>query len=114
MGRFTDTRAVSLSIEALLDRKPQLIVNATPVGMFPDVNKTPWPAGLAFPENAAVYDLIYNPRETQLVRQARAAGLETTTGLGMLVEQAALSFELWTGRKIGRGLMLSTIGYHAH
>ena len=46
-----------------------------------------------------IYDLVYNPRETKLVRDARAQGLHATTGLGMLIEQAALGFELWTGHK---------------
>jgi shikimate dehydrogenase len=75
-----------------------LIVNATPLGMSPHFDQSPWPDGLQLPENAAVYDLVYNPRETLLVKQARAAGLRATTGLGMLVEQAALAFEIWTGQ----------------
>jgi shikimate dehydrogenase len=74
-----------------------LIVNTTPVGMHPHIDASPWPEGLFFPKNAAVYDLVYNPRETLLVRQARTAGLPAITGLGMLVEQAALAFERWTG-----------------
>ena len=74
-----------------------LIVNATPVGMYPETEKSPWPEGVKFPQVAAVYDLIYNPRETCLIRRARSAGLRTTSGIGMLVEQAALSFEIWTG-----------------
>ncbi len=49
------------------------------------------------PKQTKVYDLVYNPRETKLVRDARAQGLQATTGLGMLVEQAALGFTLWTG-----------------
>jgi shikimate dehydrogenase len=73
-----------------------LIVNTTPVGMTPNIDQSPWPAGLTFP-NAAVYDLVYNPRETQLVKDACTQGLKAKTGLGMLVEQAALAFELWTG-----------------
>ena len=73
-----------------------LIVNATPVGMSPNVDMSPWPDDLPFPTNAAVYDLVYNPRQTKLVADARAAGLPATTGLGMLVEQAALAFEIWT------------------
>lgn len=73
-----------------------LIVNTTPVGMHPKIDVSPWPNGLPFPHNAAVYDLVYNPRETKLARDARAAGLPATTGLGMLVEQAALAFEIWT------------------
>ena len=75
-----------------------LLINTTPLGMTPHIDTSPWPANLPFPENAAVYDLVYNPRETKLVRDARAAGLPATTGLGMLIEQAALAFEIWTGR----------------
>ena len=73
----------------------ELLVNTTPVGMTPDIDATPWRH--TFPSGAAVYDLIYNPRETRLVREAWAAGLPATTGLGMLVEQAVLAFEIWTG-----------------
>jgi shikimate dehydrogenase len=47
-----------------------------------------------------VYDLVYNPRETKLVRDARVQGLNAKTGLGMLVEQATRGFELWTGIKL--------------
>lgn len=86
-----------------------LIVNASPVGMFPNVDASPWPEGLAFPDGAAVYDLVYNPRETQFVRQARRAGLRAATGLGMLVEQAALSFECWTGRIPPREVMFAAV-----
>ncbi len=74
-----------------------LIVNTTPVGMWPDVNDCPWPEHLAIPTKAMVYDLIYNPRETLLMKQAMNAGLPAWNGLGMLVEQAALAFERWTG-----------------
>jgi len=74
-----------------------LLVNTTPVGMSPNADASPWPENLPFPPDAAVYDLVYNPRETKLVRDARAAGLPATTSLGMLIEQAALAFEIWTG-----------------
>lgn len=74
-----------------------LIINTTPLGMSPHVDASPWPADAPFPENAAIYDVVYNPRETLLVKRARAAGLQATTGLGMLVEQAALAFSRWTG-----------------
>ena len=76
-----------------------LIVNTTPVGMSPNVDASPWPADLPFPPKAAVYDLVYNPHETKLVKDARDAGIPATTGLGMLIEQAALAFEIWTGYK---------------
>ena len=67
--------------------------------------------GLPFPENVAVYDLVYNPRETLLVQQTRAAGLPAITGLGMLIEQAALAFESWTGRQAPRTAMREAVNF---
>jgi shikimate dehydrogenase len=74
-----------------------LIVNATPLGMSPDINGSPWPVGLRLPSQGLVYDLVYNPHETTFLRQARLAGLSTCNGLGMLARQAAAAFERWTG-----------------
>jgi shikimate dehydrogenase len=65
--------------------------------MHPNDNKSPWPADIPLPKNAAVYDLVYNPSETLLFRHARGEAVPVTTGLGMLIEQAALAFERWTG-----------------
>jgi shikimate dehydrogenase len=79
-----------------------LIVNTTPVGMAPHIDGSPWPENLLFPPHAAIYDLVYNPRETKLVRDARSQGRRATTGLGMLIEQAALAFEIWTGQNPSR------------
>jgi shikimate dehydrogenase len=86
-----------------------LVVNTTPVGMTPNIDQSPWPRSLPFPTYAAIYDLVYNPRETKLVRDARRQGLRATTGLGMLVEQAALSFEIWTNQNPSRRLMRASI-----
>ena len=88
-----------------------LLVNCTPVGMHPLDDTSPWHAEISFPENAAVYDLVYNPRETLFVKQARAAGLPATTGLGMLVEQAALAFERWTGLDAPRAVMMDAVDF---
>lgn len=82
-----------------------LILNTTPLGMTPNVATSPWLEGTPFPPTAFVYDLVYNPAETLLVRQARAAGLRAATGLGMLIEQGALGFELWTGMTAPRDVM---------
>jgi shikimate dehydrogenase len=87
----------------------QLIVNTTPVGMTPNIDQSPWPENLSFPSNATIYDLVYNPRETKLVKDARAAGLSATTGLGMLIEQAMIGFEIWTGKQIPREIMSSAV-----
>jgi shikimate dehydrogenase len=87
----------------------RLIVNATPIGMFPKVDSSPWPDHLPFPARAAVYDLVYHPRQTRLVREAQSAGLQASTGLGMLVEQAALSFACWTGQDVPREVMFAAV-----
>ena len=84
---------------------PALILNTTPLGMTPHLEGTPWIEGTPFPPDAFVYDLVYNPPETLFVRQARSAGLRAATGLGMLVEQGALAFELWTERQAPREVM---------
>jgi shikimate dehydrogenase len=86
-------------------RDVALVINCTSVGMSPNVNASPWFEGVPFPPGAFVYDLVYNPSETLLVRQARAAGLRATTGLGMLIEQGALAFELWTGKTAPREII---------
>jgi shikimate dehydrogenase len=91
-----------------------LLVNTTPVGMTPNADQSPWPEHTPFPPGAAVYDLVYNPGETKLVREARRHGVPATTGLGMLVEQAALSFEKWTGHNPSREGMLEAISQSAY
>lgn len=88
-----------------------LIVNTTPVGMYPNENASPWPDEIQLPENAVVYDLVYNPRETLLVRYARDNGLAASTGLGMLIEQAALAFERWTGFEAPRAEMMAAFKF---
>ena len=79
-----------------------LLVNATPLGMFPAVAGNPLPPGVNLTTDIRVYDLVYNPPETQLIKQARQSGLKAVNGLGMLMEQAALAFEIWTGKSIPR------------
>jgi 3-dehydroquinate dehydratase / shikimate dehydrogenase len=80
-----------------------LLVNCTPVGMHPDVDATPIDPALL--TGRLVYDLIYNPGTTRLLRDARAAGCEVIGGLDMLVAQAALQFEWWTGVRPSRTLL---------
>jgi shikimate dehydrogenase len=76
-----------------------LIVNCTPVGMWPEIEHSPWPDHIPIPGTAVVYDLIYRPAITRLMQQAAAAGARTIGGLGMLVYQGAAAFELWTGHE---------------
>ena len=86
-----------------------LIVNTTPVGMTPNIDQSPLPDNMSLPKHVAIYDLVYNPSETKLVRDARAQGLNATSGLGMLIEQAVLGFELWTGNKLSNEIFWKAI-----
>jgi 3-dehydroquinate dehydratase / shikimate dehydrogenase len=72
-----------------------VLVNTTPVGTFPDGEATPIASGLL--TGGLVYDLVYNPRPTRLLRDAAARGARTIDGLEMLVEQARRQFAWWTG-----------------
>lgn len=116
-SQFEGTHAIELNSQTFqpFDRlwatpsNLQLIVNTTPLGMTPNIDASPLPEDLSLPSNTFIYDLVYNPRETKLVRDARAQGLHTTTGLGMLIEQAALAFEIWTGRTPPRNVLWNAV-----
>ena len=75
-----------------------LLVNTTPVGTAPEVMATPVPAA-CLRGGGTVYDLVYNPGRTRLLREAEAAGHETIGGLDMLVAQAVRQFEWWSGTR---------------
>jgi len=85
-----------------------ILVNATSLGMHPKVDATPLNASLLRP-GALVFDSVYNPLETRLLREARAAGCRTVDGLEMFVNQAVQQFELWTGLPAPRPLMRSVV-----
>lgn len=96
---------VKLSTEGL-ERLPEvdLVINTTPAGMWPHVDAMPWPDDL--PVSAeAVLDMIYNPPVTRFMRKAIKSGAKVVNGLDMLVEQAALSLEIWTDRSVSREVM---------
>ena len=83
-----------------------LMVNCTSVGMKYSVTEGQSPlAAELIPEQALIYDVVYNPVETPLLRAARKIGARTLSGLGMLIYQGAAAFELWTGRKAPLDIM---------
>jgi shikimate dehydrogenase len=84
-----------------------LIVNCSPVGMWPKVDASPWPLDVPFPAGVTVYDLVYRPAKTKLMRQAEASGGRAVTGLGMLVRQGAAAFKIWTGVEPSVDVMLA-------
>jgi shikimate dehydrogenase len=96
----TSLRAAALTPDALEAHANEagLLVNTTTVGMWPQVEASIWPDDRRLPPHLAVCDLVYRPLETKLLRQARSAGAQTIDGLGMLIAQGALSFEMWTGQ----------------
>ena len=82
-------------LEAGIERA-ELVIHCTPVGMHPRGDETPVPARLWRP-GLPVMDIVYNPRETRLLREARAAGCLVVPGFEMLLNQGVLQFEAWTG-----------------
>lgn len=100
---------LSLTIFDLRSLDFDLIVNTTPLGMTPNIETSPLPKNMIFSKHTFIYDLVYNPRETKLVKDARAQGLSAATGLGMLIEQAALAFEKWTGANVDRTAMRKAV-----
>jgi shikimate dehydrogenase len=96
-----DCGSVSIAGPALQKAIDQadLLVNASPVGMYPKGNESPLPENIKFHSKLLVYDLVYNPSETKLLKMAKAAGARTCPGLGMLVRQGALAFTVFTGEE---------------
>jgi shikimate dehydrogenase len=80
-----------------LDEPYDLLVNATSVGMTPDAGSTPADAA-RLRAGATVFDTVYRPLETRLLREARAAGCRVQDGLDMLVHQAVEQIRLWSGK----------------
>lgn len=89
---FTSERLVESA------RGADLLVNATPVGMWPKAQNSIWPAEVSVPRHLQVFDMVYNPLETKLLEQTRKSGAHPIGGLEMLVGQGALAFERWTGK----------------
>ncbi len=111
--RFDNLKTADLFPPDLIEnfRSSKLIVNSTPVGMFPDVDDSPTNLKESFHKDQLVFDMIYNPTETKLLNLAKQQGAASLGGLKMLVHQAAKSFELWTGEeppveKLSRSLEL--------
>jgi shikimate dehydrogenase len=75
----------------------RVLIHCTPVGMAPQAGKSCVPASLLH-RDLTIMDIVYNPTETQLLKDAKAAGCQTVAGLEMFLYQAAAQFELWTGQ----------------
>jgi 3-dehydroquinate dehydratase/shikimate dehydrogenase len=78
------------------------LVHATPLGMFPRTEQCFFPDRIPA---ALVFDMVYNPAETLLIRKAREQGKQVICGLEMFLEQASRQFEIWTGQTAPRSVM---------
>jgi len=107
----TPMRALPAEREVMREVLPSagLVVNTTSVGMFPDVERSPVPDPDVFNPAQVVCDIVYNPAETKLLRDAAARGAKTVGGLAMLAYQGARSLSLWTGLEAPAGLMLRVL-----
>jgi len=89
-------------------RDVDILINATPVGMA-GKEDNPLPVLPALHKDLSVYDIVYNPPETLLLREAKKRGAKGANGLGMLLYQGALSFELFTGKKAPVSVMRAAL-----
>ena len=90
-----DVRILDFPIKEKLDEF-DILINATPVGMSPNINNSPLPREFLNP-SLTVMDIVYNPLETKLLKEARETGCKTVNGTGMLVNQGAESLRIWLG-----------------
>ena len=101
-----EVKALELNEENLVAmlEGTDVLINATSVGMYPSIDETPVTANLLSPD-LVVFDIVYNPVKTRLLKEAEAAGAKTISGLDMFIWQGALAFEKWTGLKAPVELM---------
>ncbi|MBX3325452.1 MAG: shikimate dehydrogenase [Nitrospira sp.] len=88
-----------------------VLIHCTPVGMSPNAEATCVPASLLHPR-LAVMDIVYNPRETQLLKDAKRVGCKTIPGLEMFLNQAVTQFELWTNQSAPVAVMRAVLESH--
>lgn len=94
-----DVRSDSISeIRSYID-DADILIDTTPVGMHPNVDAEPIVAAEDMHDNLTVFDAVYNPNETVLIKEALNAGAKPVYGIKMLLYQGAESFKIWTGRE---------------
>jgi shikimate 5-dehydrogenase len=85
-----------------------VLINCSPVGMSPNLEETPVSSG-CLRKGMVVFDSVYNPPETRLIREAKAAGCITISGVELFINQAVGQFELWTGGKAPVNIMRDVV-----
>ncbi|MCS7052104.1 MAG: shikimate dehydrogenase [Ignavibacterium sp.] len=99
--KFNSIEVLNLVLPDLVEiiQSSKLVVNATSVGMYPEVDDSVINSEKFFNKDQIIFDLIYNPQETKFLEYAKRSGATTINGLDMLIYQAAKSFELWTSEE---------------
>lgn len=82
-----------------------IIINATSCGMWPKIEETPVQSFPDLKEGTLVYDLIYNPLKTKFLKKAEEKGAKVISGEDMLLQQGAISFQIWTGKPAPQDVM---------
>ncbi|MBC6478605.1 MAG: shikimate dehydrogenase [Hormoscilla sp. GM7CHS1pb] len=92
-------------------RSASLLVNTTPIGMYPHVDESPVSAEVMakLPEGAIAYDLIYNPNPTLFLEQAQAVGARAIDGLEMLIQQGGAALQMWLEQPVPVDIMRQSL-----
>ena len=98
LGKTPSVESIELGAIPEKIADADILINATSIGMHPDVDATPVPSDLLRP-GLAVFDIVYNPRRTRLLLEAERKGATIVEGMRMLVHQGAEAFSIWTGRE---------------
>jgi len=108
MGLASEIKCEAIRWEERHQVGPDVLVNCTPVGMHPEVNETPFEAS-GMNRRMLVFDTIYNPEQTLLLKTARESGCKTVSGVEMFVKQAELQFKFFTDEEAPGDLMRDTL-----
>jgi shikimate dehydrogenase len=103
-----DLKAEFLPLSDWQPHRYEILINTTPVGMYPETDATPVPKKNLSKE-MVVMDIVYNPLKTRLLKEAEAQRCRIISGISMFVFQAALQFELWTGAKAPVAIMQRSV-----
>lgn len=105
----TEVRYVDWEGDYTIPEGTDIVVNATSIGLYPNVDQMPMINMDSIKPTMFVQDVIPNPTETAFIKEMRRRGIPCATGAGMLINQAALNIEMWTGRKPDKEVMYKAL-----
>lgn len=105
----TEVRYIDWEGDYTIPEGTDIVVNATSIGLYPNVDQMPMINLDSIKPTMFVQDVIPNPTETAFIKEMRRRGIPCATGAGMLINQAALNIEMWTGRKPDKEVMYKAL-----